>query len=78
VSLWGAVVLSTAVFALGHVYQGWRGIPRAGFLGLLFAVGYVATASLWWLIALHALVDVYGGFVAWSVMRAPSPAAQRA
>jgi membrane protease YdiL (CAAX protease family) len=77
-SLWGAVVLSTTAFALGHLYQGWRGIPRAGLLGLLFAVGYVATASLWWLIALHALVDVYGGFVAWSVMRAPLSATERA
>jgi len=74
-TLWGAVALSTAVFALGHVYQGWRGIPRAGLLGLLFAVGYVVTRSLWWLMALHALVDVYGGLIAWSVMRAPLPAA---
>jgi membrane protease YdiL (CAAX protease family) len=73
--LWAAALLSTAAFAAGHIYQGWRGIPRAGLLGLLFAVGYVATGSLWWLIALHAVVDIYGGFVAWSVVRAPLPAA---
>jgi membrane protease YdiL (CAAX protease family) len=74
-TVWGAVALSTAAFAIGHIYQGWRGVPRAGLLGLLFAVGYVVTGSLWWLIALHALADIYGGLVAWSVMRAPLPAA---
>lgn len=74
VTLWGAVALSTAVFGLGHIYQGWQGVPRSGAIGLLFAIGFVATGSLWWLIAAHALIDLYGGFVAWSVMRAPLPA----
>lgn len=68
-TLWGAVAFSTAIFAFGHVYQGWKGLPRAGGLGLLFAVGYVLTGSLWWLMALHALVDFVGGFVGWTVMR---------
>jgi membrane protease YdiL (CAAX protease family) len=40
----------------------------------LFAIGFVATGSLWWLIAAHALIDLYGGLVAWSVMRVPPPA----
>lgn len=73
-TIWGAVALSTAVFALGHIYQGWKGIPRAGGIGLLFAIGYVFSASLWWLIALHALVDLFGGLAAWRVMRMPQPA----
>ena len=73
-TIWGAVALSTAVFALGHIYQGWKGIPRAGGIGLLFAIGYVFSASLWWLIALHALVDLFGGLAAWRVMRTPPPA----
>lgn len=71
-TIWGAVALSTAVFALGHIYQGWKGIPRAGGIGLLFAIGYVFSASLWWLIALHALVDLFGGLAAWRVMRQPA------
>jgi membrane protease YdiL (CAAX protease family) len=73
-TLWGAVALSTAVFGLGHIYQGWQGVPRSGAIGLLFAIGFVATGSLWWLIAAHALIDLYGGLVAWSVMRVPPPA----
>ena len=71
-TIWGAVALSTAVFALGHIYQGWKGIPRAGGIGLLFAIGYVFSASLWWLIALHGLVDLFGGLAAWRVMRMPA------
>jgi uncharacterized protein len=77
-TLWGAVALSTAVFGLGHIYQGWQGVPRSGAIGLLFAIGFVATGSLWWLIAAHALIDLYGGFVAWSVMRTPPAVAQSA
>ena len=71
-TIWGAVALSTAVFALGHIYQGWKGLPRAGGIGLLFAIGYVFSFSLWWLIALHALVDLFGGLAAWRVMRLPT------
>ena len=62
-----AILLSTAVFGLGHIYQGWGGVLRGGGLGLLFAIGYVLSASLWWLIALHALVDIFGGTMAWRV-----------
>ena len=71
VTIWGAVLLSTAVFALGHIYQGWKGLPRSGGLGLLFAVGYALSGSLWWLIALHALVDIFGGLAAWKVSQMP-------
>ncbi len=74
ITLWGAAAVSTAVFALGHIYQGWKGLPRAGGLGLLFAVGYVFSGSLWWLIALHALIDLFGGLAAWRVMRLPAAA----
>jgi membrane protease YdiL (CAAX protease family) len=67
----GAVVLSTLVFGIGHSYQGWRGARNAGTLGLLFAIGYALTGSLWWLIAIHALVDAFGGLLAWRALRLP-------
>lgn len=69
----GAVLLSTLVFAIPHVYQGWRGIPRSGAVGLAFGLLYVWTRSLWWLMALHALVDLFGGFVAWRIVRMREP-----
>lgn len=65
----GAIYLSSAAFAIGHLYQGWRGIPRAGAIGLVFAAAYVLSGSLWWLMALHAIVDLFGGGFAWRLMR---------
>lgn len=70
-----AVLLSALVFAVPHVYQGWRGVPRSGLVGLVFGVLYVKSQSLWWLMALHALVDLFGGFVAWRVGRLPDQSA---
>jgi membrane protease YdiL (CAAX protease family) len=71
----GAVVLSTIVFAIGHLYQGWRGMLRAGGIGLAFAIWYVESGSLWWLMALHTLIDLFGGMLAWRLLR---PEAARA
>lgn len=70
----GAVIVSTLIFGIGHIYQGWRGALNAGTLGLLFGVGYALSHSLWWLIAIHALVDMFGGVLAWRVLRMPEPA----
>jgi len=57
----GAVLVSSFLFGLGHIYQGWRGVPRTALIGLVFAAAYVLTKSLWWLMLAHALLDVYGG-----------------
>jgi membrane protease YdiL (CAAX protease family) len=69
----GAVVLSTLVFGIGHAYQGWRGVLTTTVLGLLFAIGYAASRSLWWLMAIHALIDAFGGVLTWRVLRMPEP-----
>lgn len=63
----GAVVLSSLVFGIGHVYQGPAGVVRTGFIGLGFAILYVLSGTLWWLMAAHAMVDIYGGFAAYRV-----------
>ena len=73
-----AIILSTSVFGLGHIYQGWKGAARAAALGLAFAIGYVVSGSLWWLIALHALIDIFGGVMAWRVSTLRLPDAQPA
>lgn len=57
----GAVVISTALFGLGHYYQGPFGIITTGTMGLLSAILYVRQGRIWPLIVAHALYD------AWSV-----------
>ena len=69
VSLSGAVILSSLVFGLGHVYQGLRGVFVTASIGLALAGLYVLSGTLWWLMAAHALIDIYGGFVTFRVKR---------
>jgi uncharacterized protein len=67
----GAVAISAFVFGIGHIYQGWRGVMNASALGVIFAIGFALSRSLWWLMIIHALVDAFGGLVAWRVLRMP-------
>jgi membrane protease YdiL (CAAX protease family) len=63
--IWGAVVLSSVLFGVGHAYQGWRGILRTSLIGLAFAIAYVLTHSLWWLMLAHIAFNLSGGLFAW-------------
>ena len=58
-----AVILATAVFGLGHAYQGAKGVVQVSALALLAGVLYVWTGSLLVVIPLHVAVDVIGGIV---------------
>jgi CAAX protease family protein len=66
---WGAAALSLSIFALAHVYQGWGGVLRTATFGALFTLVVAITGSLWPAIALHVLVDLAGGVMAWLVLR---------
>jgi membrane protease YdiL (CAAX protease family) len=67
--LWGAAAFSVVVFAFAHAYQGAKGILSTGFIGLLFTMVVLITGSLWPAIALHALLDIGQGLIAWLVLR---------
>jgi membrane protease YdiL (CAAX protease family) len=67
--LWGAATLSLIVFALAHAYQGKRGIVTTGAIGGLMTLVVLGCQSLLPAMALHALIDVGQGFVAWLVLR---------
>jgi hypothetical protein len=68
---WGAAALSLLFFALGHVavYQGWNGALRTGIVGAFFTLVVAIFDSLWPAIALHALLDLGQGLIAWLALR---------
>ena len=60
----GAVILSSIAFGLGHIYQGRPQALKIVFLGLLLAVFYVGSGSLWIPMALHSALDAAQGQLA--------------
>jgi uncharacterized protein len=66
---WGAAALSLPFFAVAHAYQGWKGVLRTGAAGAFFTLIVAIFESLWPAIALHALVDLGSGAMAWVVLR---------
>ncbi len=73
----GAATLSSAVFGVLHVYQGWLGIPRTALLGGLLAWGFLASGSLWPAILAHAIIDLIAGIVLGERLAGPWPSAER-
>jgi len=69
----GAVAFSSVAFALGHVYQGWKGILRTGASALILAGLYVLTGSLWAPMLFHFTGDLSAGLISRTVLRDPSP-----
>jgi membrane protease YdiL (CAAX protease family) len=67
VGLWGAAAFSLAAFAMAHAYQGVKGILGTAIVGSLFTLVVLISGSLWPAIALHALVDIEQGLMAWLV-----------
>lgn len=63
----GSIAITSVIFGVGHAYQGWKGVVRTTIAGALFAAGYALTASLWWLMIIHAAIDVFAGVLAWRV-----------
>lgn len=59
-SLTAAVVIATAVFTLGHGYEGSAGLTTVAYLGLVFAVVYIWRGSLVAPMILHFLQDFVG------------------
>ena len=73
--LWGAVLLTSLLFGIGHAYQGPSRILRTGLLGLAFGTAYALTHSLWWLMVAHIALNAYGALLAWQLTRqSPAPA----
>ena len=59
-----AVLISTALFALGHLYQGPKGMIGTFVLGFAFCVLRITTGSLVPCVAIHFAIDVVAGLAA--------------
>ena len=64
-----AFLVSGAVFGLMHVYQGALGVLMTMFLGFVLSYIYLATGSVWIVVAIHAGIDVLGLVVRPTVIR---------
>lgn len=76
---WGAAALSVPFFAIAHVgvYQGWHGALRTGIVGAFFTLVVAIFNSLWPVIALHAVIDLGAGMMAWLALREGSAKRRR-
>jgi len=61
VGTWPAVFVSSAVFGLGHIYQGPLGFVRTAAAGLVLALLTVFSGSLLTAIIVHVTMDVTAG-----------------
>lgn len=57
-TLWKSLGLSSALFGLVHLYQGWRGVAVTAVLGGLLGFLFLVTGNLIVPIILHALIDL--------------------
>lgn len=65
-----AVIVSIAVFAASHAYQGWTGVLRVALLGLVLTAPFLLTGSVYPSIIAHAALDILAGLVLADWLRA--------
>jgi len=73
VSVWLAALLSSVAFGFAHLYQGPLGILKTGTVGLVLAVLYVMTGSLWAPIVVHFLMDLFAGRMTYKAVNETTP-----
>jgi uncharacterized protein len=53
-----AIAISSLVFGAGHIYQGVSGVIKTSVIGLVMAMIYVWSGTLWAPMLIHASVDL--------------------
>jgi len=64
-----ACVISSALFAFLHGYQGWSSAIKIFFISMLFAAIFVYTQSLLIVILIHAAIDLISGWLGIKLMK---------
>lgn len=52
------LIVTSAVFGLVHIYQGFVGVIMTAIMGAFFTLIYIQTGSLWWSILAHVFIDL--------------------
>ena len=73
--LWPAVGLSSVIFGMGHLYQGFTGVLKTTAVGLVMALLAVFSGSLLMPIVLHAVIDLTSGRMMGAALAQENPPA---
>jgi membrane protease YdiL (CAAX protease family) len=65
-----AAALSVIAFAVGHVYQGAKGVAQTGIIGAMCMILYLATGSLLPGVVLHAGLNYISAHAGYAIVRA--------
>jgi membrane protease YdiL (CAAX protease family) len=71
---WPAIILSSLIFGLGHIYLGLKQVPQTFLIGLILALLSCVSGSLWPSIVLHAAIDWNAGELGYALLNRPSDA----
>jgi membrane protease YdiL (CAAX protease family) len=58
-----AILISSLIFGLWHIYLGWIEVIRTSIMGAIFCGIYIFTDSILVAIAWHVFIDVYSGLM---------------
>jgi membrane protease YdiL (CAAX protease family) len=72
-----ALLVASAIFGLGHAYQGWRGVVTTAVMGVGLGLVYRFSGSLWPAMLIHAVGDAHAGSLAHRALATPGAPAGR-
>ncbi|MGH9458981.1 MAG: CPBP family intramembrane glutamic endopeptidase [Thermoanaerobaculia bacterium] len=73
-TMWVAIAISAAAFAMAHLVQGWWAALFVGLFGLVFHGVVWLTGGLWIAIAVHVLYDIIVGLTMGKLLAEPAEA----
>ncbi len=65
----GAIILSSLIFGLWHVYLGWQEVIRTSIMGAILCGVYLFTGNIIVPIVLHIFIDIYSGLICYFAVR---------
>jgi len=68
IGVWGAVLVGGLAYGMAHGYKSPGQLTASIVSALLFGTGYVATGSLWWLIAIHIGLPLLGAVSSYHIL----------